>query len=329
MKTCFVSRLGGAGDVLHAAHLPELIKKHYGVTHLTWETNVWGMHILSGNPFIDDLQMIDTTRMTYNRMFKNLEDATERYDLVFDLSNTIEKAYCTNENDQRYYRSDKWRREKLGNKSYYDVMTDAAGLPESYYGTRGRLYFTEEEHAHAEQTIKNRKAELNCDTAILINLSGSTLHKKFIQAESIARKIIEAYPKAYIVLTGDENCQSQVFEGERILNRVGIWNFRTVALRCKYMDLTISLESGLALIAHSWDAPTLQLLTAASWDNHVKYAKNAYWLQAPTPCSPCHRNPREYFGCPVVDKHPGCVFFDEDKIMKKIDEAITGQAVLV
>jgi len=329
MKTCFVSRLGGAGDIMHAAHLPELIKKHYGVTRLVWETNYHGMHILSGNPFIDELQMVDVNKMTANRMSKNLEHARETYDMVFDFSNTIEKAYCTNENDQRYYRSDKWRRENLGKKSYYDVMTDAAGLPESYYGTRGKLYFSEEEHANAEQTVKNRKAELNCKKAILINLSGSTLHKKFVQAESVARKLLDRFPDVYIVLTGDEYCKEQVFEHERVLNRVGVWNFRTVALRCKYMDLTISIESGLALVAHSWDAPTLQLLTAASWDNHVKYAKKAFWIQAKTPCSPCHRNPREYFGCPVIEDHPACVFFDEDEIVTKAELALYGDPLAI
>lgn len=323
MKTCFVSRLGGAGDVMHAAHLPELIKKHYGITHLTWETNYWGMHILKGNPFIDDLQMVDVNRMTYNRMIKNLENARETFDLVFDFSNTIEKAYCTNENDQRYYRSDRWRRENLGKKSYYDVMTDAAGLPESYYGTRGKLYFTDEEHASCQGWI-DKKHETH-DKVILVNMSGSTLHKKFIQAESVCRKILAKYEKALIILTGDENCLEQVFEHERVISYVGskVNTFRSVALKCKYVDLTIGLESGLMCVAHSWDAPTLQLLTAASWDNHVKYAKNAYWLQAPVPCSPCHRNPREYFGCPVVDKHPGCIFFDEEKIMVQVEAALT------
>lgn len=307
---------------MHCAHLPKLIKEYYGIDYLVWETNFHGMHILTGNPYINVLQMVDTSKMTYNRMSKNLEDARETYDMVFDLSNTIEKEYCLNENDQRYYRSDRWRRENVGKISYYDVMTKAIGLPESYFGTRGQLYFLDSEHANACVSVMKRKTDLNCDTSILINLSGSTLHKKFIQAESISRKILDKYQKAYIVLTGDEYCKSQVFEHERVLNRVGIWNFRTVALRCKYMDLNISLESGLALVAHSWDAPTLQLLTAASWDNHVKYAKNAYWLQAETACSPCHRNPREYFGCPVVDKHPGCIYFNEDKIIEKVEEAI-------
>ena len=323
MKTCFISRLGGAGDVLHSAHLPRLIKEYYGVEQIDFETNYHGMHILKNNPFIDNLIYLDQNQLTFNRMAKNLEHAREIYDLVFDFSNTIEKAYCTNENDQRYYRSDSWRREHLGKISYYDVMTKAAGLPESYFGNRGQLYYFDDEHASAAKWIEDKKKKYSADFMILINLSGSTLHKKFVQAESVTKRILEKYPDAFIVLTGDKDCKSQEFTGERIISRVDKWNFRTVALQCKYFDLNLSLESGLALIAHSWDAPTVQLLTAASFDNHVKYAKNAYWLQAEPSCSPCHRNPREYYGCPVIDKHPACVYFDEEKIIGKIEEAFS------
>ncbi len=321
MKTCFISRLGGCGDVLHTAHLPELIKKYYGVDHIIFETNYMGMHILTGNPFINELQFVDVNKMTHNRMRKNLELARETYDMVFDFANTIELEYCTNENDQRYYRSAKWRRETLGKKSYYDVMTDAAGLPDSYYGTRGKLYYAPQEHKLCQEWID--KKHLEYEKVILVNLSGSTLHKKFIQARSIVSKIIEKYPKCLVILTGDEYCKDQVFEHPQIISYVGSSNgFRSVSLKCKYVDLTISLESGLALVAHSWDSPTLQLLTAASWDNHIKYAKNAYWLQSPVECSPCHRNPREYFGCPIREKHPECIWFDEDKVMEKVEEAL-------
>ena len=321
MKTCFISRLGGCGDVLHSAHLPELIKKHYGVDHITFETNYMGMHILIGNPFIDDLQFIDVHKMTHNRMSKNLEWARETYDMVFNLANTIELEYCTNENDQRYYRSEKWRRDTLGKKSYYDVMTDAVGLPESYYGTRGNLYYTDEEHKACQGWIDDKHK--NYEKIILVNLSGSTLHKKFIQAKNIIEKIISRHPNYLIIITGDEYCKDQVFEHPQVMSYVGTRNgFRSVALKCKYVDLTISLESGLALVAHSWDAPCLQLLTAASWDNHVKYAKNAYWLQSPVACSPCHKNPREYFGCPIREKHPECIWFDEDKVLEKAEEAL-------
>ena len=318
---------------MHAAHLPQLIKEYYNVSHLEWETNYHGMHILTNNPFIDKLHFVDVNKMTYNRMAKNLEWARHTFDMVFDFSNTIEKAYCTNENDWRYYTSDSWRRENLGKMSYYDVMTKAAGLPSSYFGTRGKLYYDECDHMDAMRWITAKKMEYGVDYVILVNLSGSTPHKKFMQAESVSRKILDKWENSLIVLTGDEHCASQVFEHERVLSKVDKttkkpWNFRTAALMCKYMDLTISLETGIALIAHSWDAPTLQLLTAASWDNHVKYAKNAWWLQAPAPCSPCHKNPREYFGCPVLEKMPACVWFNEDLIMEKVNDALQSSSVV-
>jgi len=328
MKTCFISRMGGIGDVLHAAHLPQLIREHYGVDRVDFETNYQGFHVLQNNPYIDNLEYVDVTKLTANRMLKHLEHNAETYDYSFDLCNKIEKAYCTNENDQRYYRSTDWRREQLGKKSYYDVMVDSVGLPEKYYGRRPKLYYSSEDHAKARAWANKAKLDHKSDFLILINLSGSTLHKKFIQAESVCKSIVKVYPSARIYLTGDKDCESQLFDNERVKSMVGVWNFRTVALQCKYMDLTISLESGLALVAHSWDAPTLQLLTAASWDNHVKYAKNALWLQSPIHCSPCHRNPREYFGCPIKDKHPACIYFDEDKIIGKVKEAYERRSIV-
>jgi ADP-heptose:LPS heptosyltransferase len=261
--------------------------------------------------------------MTYNRMAKNLEWARYNYDMVFDLSNSIEKMYCVNENDWRYYTPDSFRRGKLGNISYYDVMTKFVGLPDSYLGTRGQLYYTEEEHRLAKEWGDKKRESYS--HVILMNLSGSTPHKKFVQAEQVARKLLDVLPHALLIITGDNHCTDQVFEHGRVISYVGSSNgFRSVALKCKYVDLTISLESGLPLVAHSWDAPCLQLLTAASPENHCKYAKNAYWIQAKVPCSPCHKNPREYFGCPIEERMPACVWFDVDEVVEKARSILVG-----
>ena len=64
MKKAIISRYGAFGDVLHSAHLPELIKKHYDVEYLSYETNYQGMQILQGNPFIDKLIPIDPMQFT-------------------------------------------------------------------------------------------------------------------------------------------------------------------------------------------------------------------------------------------------------------------------
>ena len=170
MKTCFISRMGGIGDVIHAAHTPKLIKEYYGVDRLDFESNYQGLHVLTNNPYIDNLEFVDVSKLSQNRHDKYIEHKRETYDIVFDFSYTIERQYCTNENDQRYYRSTKWRRENCGKKSYYDVMIDAAGLPEKYYGTRPHLYYSDEDHKKAEAWVELAKKNRDADFIIIINL---------------------------------------------------------------------------------------------------------------------------------------------------------------
>lgn len=320
MKTAFISRFGGFGDLLHCTHLPKLIKEYYKVDKLDMETNYQGYQLFQNNPYIDNLIYVPADKLTDNRLRKNWDYCQETYDLFFNLIYTIELEYCCNENDTRYYRNDEYRRTNFGKMSYYDVMTKACNIPEEYYGTRGTLFYDEADHVSAKEWVSKKHQVYN--NVILVNLSGTSLHKKFVQAESICRKILDKYPNSLIVLTGDEHCKEQEFQHERVISWVAKKNFRTVALMTKYMDLTISVESGLPLIAHSWDAPCVQLLTAASPENHCMYAKNAYWVQAPVACSPCHKNPREYWGCPIKDMMPECVWFDEDTVMEKVEEAL-------
>lgn len=327
MKTAFIYRLGAYGDVLHASHLPKLIREHYKVDKLDFETSIRGYQILQHNPYIDNLTCIDTNKMDRNSLLTRWQDLRDKYDMFFNLINTIEVEYCCNETDQRYYRNDAFRRTKCGMKSYYDVMTDSCGLPESYYGTRGMLYYPENEHQRAKAWIDKTKEKYGCEWLILVCLSGSSMHKRFQNAKSICMKILEKYPKSFIVLTGDKDCICDEFKDPRILSKVAKWNFRSVALMAKYFDFVISPETGLVCVSHMWDTPTLQLLTAASWDNHIKYAKNAYWVQSKAPCSPCHKNPIMYYGCTRKDDLPLCVtLFDEDEIMAKVDEAYVNRS---
>lgn len=322
MKTAMIYRLGAFGDVLHASHLPRLVKEYYKVDKLDFETSTRGYQILQQNPFIDNLTTINPNDMDKNDLFSLWNHLEDTYDLFFNLINTIEETYCCNENNYRYYMNDKFRREKCGKMNFYDSGTKACGLPDSYLGTRGELYYPKEEHGIAKKRIGIWRKQYEADWIILICLSGSSMHKRFECVESICRKILKKYPKVLIVLTGDKNCHSQVFKHPRVISKIDIWNFRTVALMVKYFDFVISPETGLVCVSHMWDTPTLQLLTAASWDNHIKGAKNAYWVQSDALCSPCHKNPVTYYGCTRKDEVPLCVVsFSEDKIMAKVEEA--------
>lgn len=332
MKTCYISRFGAYGDLLHASHLPRLIKDYYRVDTIDFETSYQGYQILQNNPYVDNLIFTDVSKLTQNRMQKNWEHCKENYDLFFNLVYTIEKEYCTIEFDNRYYRNEKWRRDHCGKMNYYDVMTAAAGLPECYFGQRGMLYYDDIDHQGAQEWIKSFKEKNNVDWLVLVCLSGSSLHKKFQQAEEVCRSLLDKHPQAYIILVGDQFCECQLFEHPRVSHKIQLkdkdgkithkgWNFRTTMLMAKYFDFVVSPETGLVCVSHMWDTPTLQLLTAASWDNHIKYAKNAYWVKSPVSCSPCHRSPFKYYGCPRKEDLPACVFFNVPEILDKIEEA--------
>lgn len=306
---------------MHCSHLPKLIKEYYKVDRLDFETSDRGFQILYNNPYIDNLTWVNLENSQIDDLMNRWKYGQDEYDLYFNLVQTIELNYCVVENDFRYYRNTEYRRERFGKMNYYDVMTEACGLPDTYFGTRGQLYYDEDTQEKAKKWIEDTKKKYDCDWLILVCVSGSSLHKRFQQAESICNKILEKYPKAFIVLTGDKDCLAQEIKNPRILSKIDKWNFRTVALMTKFFDFVISPETGLVCVSHSWDTPTLQLLTAASWDNHIKYAKNAYWVQSEVECSPCHKSPQRYYGCPTKDNVPACVFFDEDKIMEKVKEA--------
>lgn len=321
MRTCKISRIAAYGDVMHCAHLPKLIKEYYKVDRLDFETSERGFQILWNNPYIDTLT-VTPMRILVEELLNRWNYAKDNYDLFFNLTHSIEVNYCAVEGDHRYWRNNAYRRGTMGKMNFYDVETAACGLPESYYGTRGALYYDQGCHDEAKTWIEKTKKKLEVDWLILVCLSGSSLHKRFEQGKSICMKILNKYPDAGIVLTGDKDCAEEVFEHPRVLSIVDKRNFRTVALLVKYFDFVISPETGLVCVAHSWDTPTLQMLTAASWDNHIKYAKNAYWVQAKVHCSPCHKSPQKYYGCPTIKNVPACVLsFDEDEIMEKVQEA--------
>jgi ADP-heptose:LPS heptosyltransferase len=327
MKTAIICRYGAYGDVVHCTHLPRLIKEHYGVDHITFETNYQGTQILNNNPFIDNLIQIENERLlSWTQAMLNIrwEYYQDKYDMFFNLFHTIEYGCIAMEDEQSYFRNDKYRREKHGKECFYDHLTKVCGLPDKYLGTRGEMFYPDDEHLKAIEWVKARREEYGVKYVVLVNLSGSSLHKKFIQAESICRKMLEKYKDIVIVLTGDKCTEKQLFTGERIRSVVGKWNFRTAALMARYVDLYIGTNTGLSCIANMWDTPTVQLFTADSMTTHSMYAKNAYGVQSPIYCSPCHKGPYKYLGCPIKDNPPACIFFNEDEVIAKIDEAYNG-----
>ena len=315
-----ICRYGAFGDVVHCSHLPRLIKKHYGIDHLTFETNYQGIQILNHNPFIDKLTVVDPMKWSFGILQKRWEFFEDEYDYFFNLFHSIEYGCIAMEDEQSYYRNKEYRINRYGKECFYDHATKLCGLPDEYLGSRGEMFYPENDHKGAKDWIEATKQKYGVKYILLVTLSGSSLHKKFIQAESVSRKILEKYPDTLIITTGDSCCKKQDFTGDRVISKVANWNFRTAALMAKYVDMYIGPNTGLSCVANMWDTPTIQLFTADSMVTHSMYAKNAFGVQSPIYCSPCHKGPYKYLGCPIKDNHPACIFYNEDEIMAKVEE---------
>lgn len=323
MKKCLVVRYGAFGDIIHLTHLPRLLKKRAGFDIVDVETNAKGLQILAENPYIDTLTTFEPSLypdLPYGSLQRRWAVIGEGYDKVINLTGTIEEKLIAMENQNIYYQGTDVRRKAFGGVNYYDAMTMEAGLGEEYFGTTGEMYFKQSEIDAAAEFLSPYQDRF----IVMMNLSGSSLHKRFMQAEEVANRICAKYPNALIITTGDKTCQAFDFkiQGKKISLINDSATFRGMCILAKFVDLCMGCESGLMVASNMWNTPTVQLLTAANHNNHPKYAKNDFSLQSPAPCAPCHKGPYKYRGCTLDEAgYPVCVHFDVNLIMEQVEKA--------
>lgn len=319
MKKVLISRYGAYGDVLHCSHLPRLLKEK-GYDYVAFETNTKGYQVLAENPYIDELIHFDPQTSALKNapisaLWKHWAVISQDYDKFINLFRTLEYKHIVMEDMNEFYMNDKFRREKYG-INFFDAQTIEAGYPEEI-GRRGEVHFSDEEINTVEQWIDRRNSKFN----ILLNLSGSSLQKRFIQAKDVVEKILKKYKDANIILTGDYCCKEFEFFGDNIESIAGVMPFRQAMCIAQYVDLVITYESGLGIASNIFETPTIQLMTTSSITNHANGAKNDLSLQSPIKCSPCHKGVYSYIGCPSKNGLPACVYFNVNEIMKKVDVA--------
>ena len=317
MKSVLVARHGAYGDMIHCTHLPRLLKEN-GYDFVGFSTGKRGANILKNNPFIDKLHYAELS--DFNKALgidyfnTRLMTIGREYDRVINLNQIIEVGALPGQFQKEYFLDQKTR-DRIGGENYYDVATKAAGFSNLVGKYRGELFFSQDEENIVDKYLSKYRGKFR----VLINLSGSSPHKAFVQAKEVIDRIMYTYPDSYVFTTGDELSKGLDSDRVGVIKLSGKMPFRQVLLMAKYMNCVIGTESGMMVGASCHGTPTIQLLTAASKENHVKYAENDYSLQSPARCSPCHKNPYDYWGCPTKDNYPLCVFFDVDKIMEQVE----------
>lgn len=320
----YITRYGAVGDCIHASYLPRLLKEKLGYGYVAVEYNLKGWTVFQNNPYIDEHIHLEPPpgypiSFFQKRWIQIMEQ--KKFTKHINLQDSLERGYIAMEYMPEYYMSSEFRRNKFGGMNYYDQIAVWAGFPE-FKGNKGELYFTDEEEKHIK---KQYETEFKDKFVVVCNLSGTGPHKLFYNSEGIIKRFLDKHKDAVCVTMGDGDCKKLFeFTGERIINRAGVYPFRQSMLVVKHADLVIGCESGLMVAATALGAPTVQLMTAASVKNHGGDFLNDYSLQSPCYCSPCHKGPYEYIGCPKFEylgrQMPLCIKFDPETILERMDE---------
>lgn len=317
VKRVLISRYGAYGDIIHMSHLPHLLKDS-GFDVVDVETNWKGFQLLQNNPYINKLTMFEVPVGTpESLMEKHWQASSEGYDKYINLYKSLEYGVLAMEDTNEYYMSSAVRRNRYGSINYYDVATVESGYPELCGKYNGEVYYSDEEH----EIVNNWMKKFENKFVVMVNLSGTSAHKEFVQHKEVEEYILNKYPEAHIILTGGKEHSKESYTSERVTSIVGKFPFRQALLIAKHVNLLISCESGIAVGSSMWGTPTIQLMTAASLVSHCKYSANDYSIQSPAPCSPCFKGPYKYIGCPSKNGKPLCVYFDVNKITEKVDAA--------
>jgi ADP-heptose:LPS heptosyltransferase len=271
--------------------------------------------LLSRNPYIDNLTVFEGSQYPelpmsslYNKWFQMSQD----YDRYINLFQSLEYGCLAMEDRAIYFQSDKERR-RFGAGSYYDITAHAAGLDHWVGKINGELYFSDSESEMARAKMQEHEGKFT----VVLNLNGTGKHKVLKYSDQLANQILEEIPNAHIITTGDTKARD-IEHSERTSTWIGKIPFREAVARIKHADCVIGCESGLLCASNAWGTPTVQIMTAASLENHCKYASNDYSIQSPAVCSPCHRGPYKYLGCHLIDGLPVCVDIKPETIMEQV-----------
>lgn len=318
-KRALIVRYGAYGDIVHCSHLPRLLKDQ-GFTTVDFETNIKGYQLLGDNPFIDNLSCFadcDQINLPEWWVEKRWAVMASEYDKFINLYRTLESNVSLLEDQSEYYMNSAVRRARYDDVNYYDVTTKAAGYPELCGKYKGELFFPESEHDVVKTWMKKFEGKF----VVMMNVCGTGAHKEMVQRKEIVDHFLEFYPDAHIIFTGGQEHAKLDVRSDNATSIIGKFPFRQAALIAKYVNLVMTLESGIGCVASMWGTPTIQMMTAASITSHCKYAENDLSVQSPAYCSPCHKGPYQYIGCPNIDGKPLCVYFDLDKVFHQIKKA--------
>lgn len=234
-------------------------------------------HINRIIPFVDDIIDLSDLEGFYR-------DVSRDYDLSVILTQSVEARYLFAYPDERYY----WplcKKRKNADVNYYEEAIRIAGYEPNEIRT-GQLYFNANERAMAHDFKRNHHAK---DFVILWALTGSSIHKGYLHYETVARRVLDEIPEAFIVAVGGQHEVNLGFDHPRVRNLMELdLEIRVAFALAQVADLVIGPESAMLNAAGCFKTPKICMLTHSSVKNLCSTWKNDYSIQSMVSCSPCY-----------------------------------------
>jgi ADP-heptose:LPS heptosyltransferase len=183
---------------------------------------------------------------------------------------------------QPQYNYTKKERFALGNRNYYDVTEEWAGLEGCQ--KLPELYLTSTELLTAQKYL------LSDHFNILWQLSGSGRQKVYPWTDYVMGEILKNFEKVHFITTGEEKCQMlESIEDPQITNLSGRIPIRIAMAMTQFVDLVISPDTGILHASGCYATPKIGLLGHTTIENITKYFLNDFSLEAECACAPCFR----------------------------------------
>lgn len=338
MGDVLIVRWGAFGDHVHMSNVIRAFDEDGW--NVSVEYNSKGAHIHKANPRIKRHLIFETgtadvvAKVRENPMFLNdhIEAVGRNYDRTVSLQGSLEDALIEPSRSHQYQWPLWKRRLKNANICYYDQSMIWAGLTDKkYMGRTGEIYFTNEEHQMVGEWVERRKEKY----VVLWCLRGSMYQKAvYPMAQEVIGKFCEKHPEALVITTGDDFCKQLEWDHPQVMHKSGAWPFRQTALLARYVDMVVTPETGLGIVAGVFGTPKIMLLTAASLKNVVGNDENDFSLQSPAWCSPCTRaiydtdhcehwgDRKDFFSTHSEEGHPLpiCVNFNPEEVLARMEE---------
>lgn len=318
MKTACIVRLGAFGDMVMISMLPRLLSEEG--YHVTVNCHQKSASVLKHDPYISEFLIHDET-IPNLKLMDHWNILKGKFDRFINLSESIEKGLLPAEGKDETYNLPHEERHRRFNVNYYDRTLELAGF--SQKGLNGELHFSKDEEAWG----KKLRAQYKDRFWVLWSLSGSSFHKTYPFADQVARAFLDNHRDTLTMTVGDDVCRLLEWDHPQNRKRCGMWtgNIRQALIVCKYADLVVSTETGLANAAGCFETPKIIMLSHSSVENLTKYWKNCVNLTPQdTPCYPCHQLHYTLRSCPLdmIAKVPDHLKTEENKIGGDVEAPI-------